>query len=71
VVEPIPLRKRRPCPICKKVSVQKFHPFCSQRCADADLARWLGGKYAIPVDDPLDVSNADNSPDTSDPLDSE
>jgi uncharacterized protein len=51
--------------------VQKFHPFCSQRCADADLARWLGGKYAIPVDDPLDVSNADNSPDTSDPLDSE
>ncbi len=25
-----------------------FRPFCSARCRDVDLARWLGGGYAIP-----------------------
>ena len=24
-------------------------PFCSRRCADVDLNRWLSGVYAIPV----------------------
>lgn len=43
------LRPSRPCPICKKPSVQAFHPFCSSRCADIDLNRWLTGAYAIPV----------------------
>jgi uncharacterized protein len=51
MVEPVPLRPRRPCPICKKPSLQKFHPFCSNRCAQIDLSRWLGGKYAIPAED--------------------
>jgi uncharacterized protein len=55
MAEPIPLRQRRPCPICKKTSVQKFHPFCSQRCADTDLSRWLGGKYAIPTPEEPDL----------------
>jgi uncharacterized protein len=41
------LRPRRPCPICGKPSQQKFHPFCSVRCGQIDLGRWLGGKYAI------------------------
>ncbi|MDE2445303.1 MAG: DNA gyrase inhibitor YacG [Alphaproteobacteria bacterium] len=49
MAEVIPLRKRKPCPICKRVSTQEFHPFCSKRCADEDLNHWLGGKYAIPV----------------------
>jgi hypothetical protein len=26
----------------------KYRPFCSKRCADVDLHRWLGGVYAIP-----------------------
>ena len=39
----------RPCPICKKLSHAKYHPFCSNRCAQVDLGRWLGGTYAIPV----------------------
>jgi endogenous inhibitor of DNA gyrase (YacG/DUF329 family) len=39
----------RPCPICRKPSAEKYHPFCSKRCADVDLARWLGGTYAIPA----------------------
>jgi endogenous inhibitor of DNA gyrase (YacG/DUF329 family) len=47
----IPLRPPRPCPICKKPSVAAFSPFCSARCADIDLNRWLSGGYAIPVRD--------------------
>jgi endogenous inhibitor of DNA gyrase (YacG/DUF329 family) len=46
--KPLPEKPPRPCPICGKMSVQKFHPFCSKRCADVDLNRWLGGVYAIP-----------------------
>jgi len=37
------------CPICKKPSSDKYKPFCSKRCADIDLAKWLGGTYAIPA----------------------
>jgi endogenous inhibitor of DNA gyrase (YacG/DUF329 family) len=44
----IKLKPIRPCPICKKPSVQAFHPFCSARCADIDLNRWLSGAYVIP-----------------------
>lgn len=39
----------RPCPICGKPAVLETRPFCSKRCADVDLHRWLGGTYAIPV----------------------
>ncbi len=35
------------CPICKKESEKEFRPFCSKRCADMDLNRWLNGQYAI------------------------
>ena len=41
--------KRRRCPICGRPSEDRFRPFCSRRCADVDLARWLGGAYAVPV----------------------
>lgn len=36
------------CPICAKASDPRYRPFCSKRCADVDLARWLRGSYAIP-----------------------
>lgn len=49
MVDPVRLKPRRPCPICNKPSVQKFYPFCSPRCAQIDLNRWLGGNYAIPA----------------------
>ena len=39
------------CPICKKPSEQEFRPFCSKRCKDVDLARWLRGDYYIPGED--------------------
>ncbi len=42
------MRPPRKCPICGKPATQKFYPFDSKRCADADLANWLGGGYAIP-----------------------
>ncbi len=44
-----PLRPPRPCPECGKPSRREYHPFCSRRCADMDLHRWLSGAYAIPV----------------------
>jgi hypothetical protein len=47
VTGPVRLRPKRPCPICEKPSQQKFHPFCSSRCAQVDLSRWLDGHYAI------------------------
>ncbi|QQR35946.1 DNA gyrase inhibitor YacG [Devosia oryziradicis] len=37
------------CPICGKPSVEAFKPFCSKRCADVDLNRWLSGTYVIPA----------------------
>jgi endogenous inhibitor of DNA gyrase (YacG/DUF329 family) len=48
----------RPCPICGRMSVAAFHPFCSKRCADIDLHRWLGGRYAIPGE-PVDPEPRD------------
>lgn len=39
------------CPICAKETEQKYRPFCSKRCADIDLAKWLGGGYSIPASD--------------------
>ncbi len=42
------LRQPKPCPICNKQSIQAYHPFCSARCADVDLNRWLKGTYVIP-----------------------
>ncbi len=36
------------CPICGKRRDPRYHPFCSKRCADIDLHRWLKGSYVIP-----------------------
>lgn len=47
VVRPLPAR---PCAICGKPATQQFHPFCSGRCADIDLNRWLSGSYVIPAE---------------------
>jgi len=43
------LQQRKKCPICDKPTVEAFRPFCSRRCADVDLNRWLSGVYAVPV----------------------
>jgi len=47
--EVIPLiRKKRRCPTCGRPGGVEFRPFCSKRCADVDLGRWLKGGYRIP-----------------------
>ncbi|MDZ7628909.1 MAG: DNA gyrase inhibitor YacG [Parvularculaceae bacterium] len=52
--------KVAPCPTCKAPSVADYRPFCSKRCADVDLHRWLTGAYAIPA------AESDDSPDADD-----
>ena len=41
--------KQRPrrCPICGEPMDEHYRPFCSRRCADVDLSRWLTGAYAF------------------------
>jgi endogenous inhibitor of DNA gyrase (YacG/DUF329 family) len=50
----IPLRPARPCPICGRPSTLESRPFCSPRCADIDLNRWLSDAYVIPGDPATD-----------------
>ena len=59
------------CPICKRKTDPAYRPFCSKRCADVDLAKWMTGSYALPSDDPDDIEaaldavlNASDTPDT-------
>jgi endogenous inhibitor of DNA gyrase (YacG/DUF329 family) len=40
--------ERAKCPICGKPRSPDHRPFCSKRCADIDLGRWLKGRYAVP-----------------------
>jgi endogenous inhibitor of DNA gyrase (YacG/DUF329 family) len=38
----------RNCPICGKPTAGKFSPFCSARCKQIDLNRWLREVYVVP-----------------------
>jgi len=59
--KPMDARKNeRPCPICGKPRSERYDPFCSRRCADVDLHRWLKGSYVIPG------PNAQREPDGED-----
>lgn len=54
------------CAVCGKPQEAAFRPFCSKRCADIDLGRWLKGGYAIPgaPAGPASSSNpSENEPD--------
>ncbi len=55
------------CPICGKPTDAKLRPFCSKRCADIDLARWMNGAYAVPSEDQEDVENALEQADLPEP----
>jgi endogenous inhibitor of DNA gyrase (YacG/DUF329 family) len=41
----------RVCALCGRPQAERFRPFCSKRCADLDLSRWLSGGYAIPAEE--------------------
>jgi uncharacterized protein len=43
--------KEKPCPICGKPAREAWRPFCSGRCRDVDLNRWLSNSYVIPARD--------------------
>jgi len=58
---------QKKCPVCEtRMMSAAFKPFCSKRCADVDLSRWLKGSYAIPGR-PSD--QADEVPGGPDPAD--
>ncbi len=39
------------CPICRKPAAGTTRPFCSARCADIDLGRWLTAQYVVQGED--------------------
>ena len=53
------------CAICGKLPVARFSPFCSLRCADADLGRWFGEVYRVPdtTADPDAMTGSDDADD--------
>ncbi|MBC8791008.1 MAG: DNA gyrase inhibitor YacG [Tagaea sp. CACIAM 22H2] len=54
-VVPLPKKpKKSGCPICKRPAHADFRPFCSARCKDEDMRRWLDGAYRIPTDETPD-----------------
>lgn len=60
-----PVSKGGTCPVCRRPSDLVLRPFCSKRCADIDLHRWLSGSYRIPAEDEpedLDETNVSSSP---------
>jgi len=46
----IPLKGSK-CPMCNKPATLEMRPFCSKRCADLDLGRWLDGDYRLPTNE--------------------
>lgn len=49
------------CPICGRKSDEKYRPFCSRRCADIDLGKWLTGSYTVPAE-AIDDENPEDQP---------
>jgi uncharacterized protein len=63
---PFPGRRgrKKKCPVCGRPPLAGSEPFCSKRCADEDLRRWLGGEYRIPTKEPPDDPDGGNGNDT-------
>ena len=52
------VRMAAKCPICGKPGQPEHRPFCSKRCADIDLGRWLKEGYRVPTDEAPDDGEA-------------
>jgi endogenous inhibitor of DNA gyrase (YacG/DUF329 family) len=39
------------CLVCGKPVDARYRPFCSKRCSDIDLGRWLGESYRVPTEE--------------------
>ncbi len=56
VVQLKPKKKKQGCPMCEKSENPDFRPFCSKRCADLDLGKWLKEDYRIPTTEEADLN---------------
>lgn len=54
----------RRCPICGRPTAPSRRPFCSRRCADVDLGRWLKDSYRIPTDEVPGEDEAGTAPES-------
>ena len=52
----VPLKGRK-CPVCRQVGAQTYLPFCSKRCADIDVGRWLNEDYRIPAEEAAELDD--------------
>ncbi len=51
--------KPRRCAVCARPVAPEWRPFCSARCRQVDLGRWLAGDYAVPGEEDEAVATAD------------
>tara|TARA_B100000768_G_scaffold32114_1_gene30720 strand:- start:391 stop:564 length:174 start_codon:yes stop_codon:yes gene_type:complete len=49
------------CPICKNPKSMENNPFCSARCKDIDLSKWLIGGYVIANDEETESSEIEKN----------
>lgn len=47
----------RKCVMCKHPAIKKYRPFCSKRCADLDLGKWLNESYVVSDATPQDEND--------------
>lgn len=47
------------CPQCGAHAIKPHSPFCSRRCAQLDLGRWLNEDYRIPAEEAMDDHDID------------
>ncbi|SDX87853.1 hypothetical protein SAMN05444358_1145 [Ruegeria halocynthiae] len=55
------------CPICGAEALRAFRPFCSKRCSDIDLAKWLNGSYSVPSQREEDAEFPDEAAESQQP----
>jgi len=60
-VTPRKKHERGKCPLCGKARDAHYRPFCSRRCSDIDLGRWLSESYAMPLPDNEAVGDLDDT----------
>jgi endogenous inhibitor of DNA gyrase (YacG/DUF329 family) len=63
MAEIVKLKPARKCPICGKPATQANYPFCSPRCQDIDLNRWLSDSYRVPTNEAPETPSKDDDED--------
>jgi len=63
MAEIVRLKPARKCPICGKPASQANYPFCSPRCQDIDLNRWLSDSYRVPTSETPETASKDDDED--------